>query len=265
MATIVFFHAHPDDECISTGGTMAMLADAGHRVVLVTATRGEHGEVPDGLLAEGEQLAQRRVEEVHASAEVLGVARGEFLGYIDSGMIGTPENEAPESFWQADVEEAAERLAAILREEDAEVLTLYDEHGNYGHPDHIQVHRVGVRAAELAGTQRAYMATVNRDHMKALMSRRGELGLDVPEDAGGPPDGDFFDTMGEPAARITTTVDVTAWVARKRAAMACHATQISDSSFFLAMPEEVFAMAFGQEWYIRLGVDDTTHREHALV
>ena len=163
MATLVSFHAHPDDEAIPTGGALAKAADAGHRVVIVFATRGEHGEVAEDFLDEGEALWQRRVLECQRSAEVLGAARVEFLGFVDSGMMGTPENDAPDSFWQADVDEAAKRLAAILEEERADVLTVYDDHGIYGHPDHIQVHRVGVRAAELAGTPRVYEATVNRD------------------------------------------------------------------------------------------------------
>ncbi|MDQ1375021.1 MAG: hypothetical protein QOJ09_2359, partial [Actinomycetota bacterium] len=150
MATAVFFHAHPDDEAIATSGTMAKAAAAGHRVILVTATRGEHGEVPDGFLDEGEDLWRRREKELQDAAKIIGVDRLEFLGYVDSGMIDTLENEAPESFWQADLDEAAERLATILREEEADVLTAYDPHGNYGHPDHIQVHHVGHRAAEIA-------------------------------------------------------------------------------------------------------------------
>ena len=163
MATIVSFHAHPDDECISTGGTLAKAASDGHRVVLVWATRGENGEVPDGFLDQGEELWQRRIEEAARSAEILGVSRSEFLGYRDSGMMGTPENDDPRAFWQADVEEAAERLADILRDEGADVLIAYDDHGTYGHPDHIQVHRVGLLAAQKAGTGRVYQATANRD------------------------------------------------------------------------------------------------------
>src|SRR3954452_18163419 len=120
MATLVTFHAHPDDECIATGGVMAKASDAGHRVVLVVATRGEHGEVDDGFLGAGEELWQRRVAATEESARILGAQRVEFLGYVDSGMIGTPENEAPESFWQADVEEAAAKLAAVLTEEQAD-------------------------------------------------------------------------------------------------------------------------------------------------
>ena len=169
MATAVFFHAHPDDEAIATGGTMARMAADGHRVVLVTATRGELGEVPDGYLDPGETLAERRARELDAACTVLGVARHEYLGYGDSGMAGEASNDDPDCFWQADVEEAAERLASVLRPEKADVFTAYDENGNYGHPDHIQVHRVGLRAAELAGVPRVFMATVNRDHLLALI------------------------------------------------------------------------------------------------
>jgi LmbE family N-acetylglucosaminyl deacetylase len=165
MATLVSFHAHPDDECIACGGIIRKAAEEGHRVVLVVATRGEQGEVPEGFLNPGEELWQRRVAETHASAEILGAQRVEFLGYTDSGMMGTPANDAPGSFWTAPVDEAAKKLAALLEEERAEVVTCYDEHGGYGHPDHIQVHRVGLRAAELAGTERVFQATINRDHI----------------------------------------------------------------------------------------------------
>src|SRR5262245_58329780 len=145
--TIVFFHAHPDDEAIATGGSMARAKRDGHRVVLVSATRGELGEFAPDSLAPGEQLVDRRVAELHASAAVLGVDRVEFLGYRDSGMMGEPTNDDPDAFWSADIEQAAGRLARLLEAEHADVLTIYDDHGNYGHPDHIQVHRVGVRAA----------------------------------------------------------------------------------------------------------------------
>lgn len=247
MATLVAFHAHPDDESIAMGGVMAKASEEGHRVVLVVATRGEHGEVEDGFLPEGEALGERREQETLASAAILGVARVEFLGYVDSGMIGTPENELPESFWQADAEDAAARLAAILAEEGADVLTIYDENGHYGHPDHIQVYRVGLRAAELAGTPRVYMNTLNRSHLRRSFEQLAASGGEVPSDF----DSDFFDTLGVPEERITTTVDVRPWLARKRAAMAAHASQISDTSFFLSMAPEQFEEGFGHEWFIR--------------
>ena len=247
MATLVTFHAHPDDESIATGGVMAKAADEGHRVVLVVATRGEHGEVAEGFLDPGEELWQRRVQETLACAEVLGVARVEFLGYVDSGMIGTPENEAPDCFWQADTEEAAGRLAAILSQENADVLTVYDENGGYGHPDHIQVHRVGLRAAQLAGTRRVYMNTINRDYMQRALREAAAAGAEMPGDL----NPDDLAGLGVSEDRITTTVDVRPWLGRKRGAMAAHASQISETSFFLAMPPEMFEGGFGQEWFIR--------------
>ncbi len=247
MATLVTFHAHPDDESIAMGGVMAKAADEGHRVVLVVATRGEHGEVEEGFLGPGEELGRRREHETLACAEILGVSRVEFLGYVDSGMIGTPENDLPGSFWQADPEEAAGRLAAILAEEKADVLTVYDENGVYGHPDHIQVHRVGVRAAELAGTNRVYMNTVNNDHLKRSFRAAADTGVDMPGDL----NPDDLAGLGVSEDRITTTVDVRPWLDRKRAAMAAHASQISETSFFLAMAPEMFESGFGQEWFIR--------------
>jgi LmbE family N-acetylglucosaminyl deacetylase len=245
MATLVSFHAHPDDECITCGGVMRKAHEDGHRVVLVVATRGELGEVPDGFLDDGEQLWQRRVGETQAAADILGADRVEFLGYTDSGMMGEPTNDAPGTFWTADVEEAAAKLAAILREENADVLTVYDDHGGYGHPDHIQVHRVGMRAAELAGTEKVYQATINRDHALAGMRDFAErAGIEVPEMS---PD------FGTPETEITCAVDVTAYAEHKRKAMRAHASQISEQSFFLALPDEQFRSAFGTEWFIRAG------------
>jgi LmbE family N-acetylglucosaminyl deacetylase len=251
--TLVSFHAHPDDESIQTGGVLAKAAAEGHRVVLVVATKGEHGEVNEGVLAEGETLAERRVAETLRSAEILGIDRVEFLGYIDSGMEGTPENDAPESFWSADVDEAAERLAAILRTESADVLTVYDDHGGYDHPDHVQVHRVGVRAGELAGTPRVYEATVDRDEVKRFAKEhQSEMeagGIDPPE---GLEDPDAI-TIGVPGSQITTRVDVSDFADRKRAALAAHTSQVDDTHFFLALPLDVFRELFGQEWFVRRG------------
>ena len=263
MATAVFLHAHPDDEAIQTGGTMARMAADGHRVVLITATRGELGEVPDGILAPGETLAERRGRELAASCEVLGVARHEYLGYGDSGMVGEPTNEDPACFWQADVDEAAARLAAILEEERADVFATYDENGGYGHPDHIQAHRVGLRAAEMAGTERVFMATINRDYLLELSGRADDLGLDMPEEQR-----EFLHTLGVRGDRITTEVDVSGFLDRKRRAMEVHASQISDTSFFLSMPPEAFAAVWGTEWYVRMGVEPPAgpeQIEHSLL
>jgi LmbE family N-acetylglucosaminyl deacetylase len=239
----VCFHAHPDDEVFTTGGVMRLAADAGHRVVLVTATDGALGEVPDGLLAEGELLVDRRRGELEASARALGVHRVEMLGYPDSGMAGTPDNERADAFCNVDVEIAASRLAQVLVEEDADVLTVYDPHGNYGHPDHVQVHVVGVRAAELAGVTQVYEATVNRDQMARLMASNPEWAGEVE-----PPDVSEF---GLPESEITTVVDVRAAMAAKRSAMTAHESQVGDFGPFLAMPAEQLEAAFGQESFRR--------------
>jgi len=247
MATLVCFHAHPDDECIATGGTMAKAAAAGHRVVLVVATRGEHGEVSDGFLDDGEELWHRRVRETEAAAEILGVQRVEFLGYVDSGMLGTPENDKGGSFWTADIDEAARRLEAILRDEHADVLTVYDDHGGYGHPDHIQVHRVGMRAGALAATPKVFQSTMNRDQiLRGMSERAAAMGDDVEIP-------DLGEDFGSPESIITAAVDVSAFLEHKRRAMRAHASQIDDQSFFLQMPPEAFAHAFGTEWFIRDG------------
>lgn len=260
MATLVCFHAHPDDESIATGGTMALAAAAGHRVVLVLGTRGELGEPVEGVLADGEELWQRRVVEAQEAGRILGAERVEFLGYRDSGMIGEPTNDDPTCFWQADVEEAAERLAAILREVDADVLTIYDSHGGYGHPDHIQVHRVGKRAAELVGLDAVYQSTMNRDAMKRQLANVDQFEIDLEDAAEGVDTGLAerrerldSDEFGSPEAVITHAVDVGSVLDVKKRAMVAHASQIGPDSFFLTMPEEAFSMAFGTEWFIGPG------------
>ena len=258
MATLVCFHAHPDDEPVTTGGTMARAAAEGHRVVLVVATDGSLGEIPDDL-AGGETLVDRRRAETIRSAALLGVARIVWLGYRDSGMTGWPQNDDPESLHRAPLDEAAKRLAAVLREEDAAVLTVYDWHGNYGHPDHIAVHRVGHRAAELAGTSKVFDATTNRHQIKEMMALMAEPTADGAARAAGPdfdPDApaDDGNPFGMQASELTLAVDVSGYVGLKRQAVACHASQATDVGMFLAMPAEVFAMAFSTEWFVERGV-----------
>ncbi len=260
MGTIVSFHAHPDDESIATGGTLSRAADAGHRVVLVFATRGELGEPVPGVLAEGEQLSLRRTAEVYESAAVLGVHRVEFLGYTDSGMIGEATNDVPWCFWQADVEQASNRLAAILLEEKPDVITIYDDHGGYGHPDHIQVHRVGKRAAELAGVPVVAQGTMNRDLMGRAMAMANELGMAIPEGMADElseerpkaPEPPVIDrsSFGKPEAELTHMVDASSVLERKRASMLAHGSQIGPDHFMASMPLDAFAFVFGSEWFI---------------
>ncbi|QHE68155.1 PIG-L family deacetylase [Rhodococcus sp. WAY2] len=248
MSVLVCFHAHPDDEVFTTGGVMRQAADAGHRVVVVTATDGALGEVPDGILSEGESLAERRRRELEHSTALLGAARVVMLHYADSGMAGTPENDNPAAFCNADVEQAAARLAAVLVEEAADVVTIYDPNGGYGHPDHVQVHHVGVRAAEMAGVPHVYEAAVSRDHIRGLLAANPQWSEDAQ-----PPD---LDSFGLPESEITTVVDVSGVLEVKRAAMHAHATQIGDFGPFLAMPDEQLRAVFGQEWFRRRGAPD---------
>ncbi|MGL5818900.1 MAG: PIG-L family deacetylase [Phycicoccus sp.] len=250
MSTIVFLHAHPDDEASQTSGTMARLVDDGHRVVVVFATNGDHGEAPDDL-APGESVVERRRAEAAASAAVIGLHRTVWLGYADSGMSGWEQNSHEGAFAAAPLDDAAARFAAVLDEEAAEVAVGYDWHGGYGHPDHVRVHRVLHRGVELAARRpRVLESTMNRDAMRQMLAsappdQGGDWDPDAPMDDGNP--------MGTPEAEISWRVDVRAMLPRKRGALASHASQTSDVGMMLAMPEEVFAAAFGFEHFIEPG------------
>ena len=243
---IVFVHAHPDDEAIFTGGTMARLAAAGHRVVLVVATGGELGEAPEGSLA-ADRLASHRRQETDAAAESLGIARVAWLGYHDSGMAGDAANSAPGSFWSADPARATARLAGVIGEEAPAAVVVYDETGIYGHPDHVQVHRIGRRAATAAGVATVYDATVDREYLHFVETHlveeailAGDLGL-------------VRSHIGLPSVAIDLAVDVRDVLHRKRRAMAAHASQIPESTSALQLPSHHFADVYGWEWYVRHG------------
>jgi LmbE family N-acetylglucosaminyl deacetylase len=248
--TVVSFHAHPDDEAIYTAGTLARAAAEGHRVVLVVATNGELGLASSGY-GGAAQLSTRRAAELEESARVLGVERVERLGYCDSGSDG---RGAPGSFATLDVDTVAGVVADILRAERADLVTVYDERGGYGHPDHVQVHRVGVRAAELAGTPVVMEATVDRDVFRRAIPvvrtvQRLTRGWYVP------PMGDLY----TPRSALTHRIDVGAYAERKRAAMAAHTSQASADGasrtlgLFLRLPRPVFRRVFRYEWFVERG------------
>jgi LmbE family N-acetylglucosaminyl deacetylase len=250
--TLVSFHAHPDDEALLTAGTLARAAAEGHRVVLVMATVGEAGLAASADREDG-RLGERRLAELRDSARELGCARVEWLGYADSGMASDPSG-APGSFADADVEEAAARLAAILDEEGADVLTVYDPAGGYGHPDHVQVHRVGTRAAGLAGTRVVLEATVDRRLLRralALIARLPGIPADFAPSR-------FAAAYSAPEV-LTHRVDVRRFARQKRAAMAAHATQagadtgVRTLAVLLRLPRPVFRWALGHEWYVEHG------------
>lgn len=246
MATIVFFHAHPDDEASQTSGTMALAVARGHRVVCVYATGGEHGMAAEGM---GDaSVSEYRRGEAEASARVIGTARVEWLGYTDSGMRGWATNDAPDAFMRAEKDLAGLKLARILDSEDADYLVGYDWHGNYGHPDHVMVHKVGKRAAELARRTPHYLeGSMNRDAARRMFEAARAAGMDGFDPDGGTDDGN---PVGTPEAELTWRVDVRAVIEVKRAALAAHASQTADAGMMLAMPPEIFATAFGHEHYI---------------
>jgi LmbE family N-acetylglucosaminyl deacetylase len=250
-APIVFVHAHPDDEAIFTGGTMRLLADAGHEVVLVVATRGEGGAHPGGRVP----LAEVREAETREAAGLLGVERVEFLGYTDSGLTGMAAHDA---FAAASVHEAAERLVPLL--DGAAAVVTYDAAGVYGHPDHVATHLVAHQAAERASVPIRYEVTVDHEYLhfvethlvsEAAAALRDAVG-DVDPSLLHPGDGPLG-RPGLPTVLIDATVDVRGVVDVKRAAMAAHASQLPEVSPSLVLADEVFAATYGYEWYTRAG------------
>ena len=212
----------------------------------------------DLALAEGETLVDRRMAETRQSAAILGVHRLEWLGYTDSGMTGWDRNSHPDAFMNADLDEAAGRLVAVLDEENEDVLFGYDWHGGYGHPDHIMVHKVGHRAAEIANITTIFETTANRDHFRRMKEMAKANQEQLPEGVSADdfdPDGPAHDgnPFGEPEANISHQVDVLDYCEAKRNAIGCHASQVTDSQWFLSMPPDVFKAAFGAEWFIRKG------------
>ena len=264
MSTIVFLHAHPDDESSLTAGSMAMAAARGHRVVVVYATGGEHGSRPADL-DEAISTAEYRRTEAEASARVTGTARVAWLGYRDSGMTGWQQNGETGSLTGADPQEAARRLAVILDEEDADVLVGYDHHGNYGHPDHLVVHDLGNRAVELAARRpRLLEATRSTEAMSELRDHPDvevmvtRLGLQTPvaDDVwNSMMRGDDGLPMGVSEAQIAWQVDLDDdVVALKREAMACHSSQTDDIGMMLSLPPGMFRAMFGREYFVEPGV-----------
>ncbi len=266
MPGLLSFHAHPDDESITMGGTLAELTDRGVAVTVVTATRGEAGEIHnrDDSDEVRHRLGEIREAEERAALAVLGVSDLQFLGYEDSGMMGTADNDHVGSFWRANFMEATGRLVRILREVRPEVMTAYDPFGGYGHPDHIQVHRVGTAAffgaadggryprAEFGEPWRVgtlLWATWSRE--RATGVRRAMRGEDA----------DLFDEVeaptGFPGVFLSLRRDVTAQLGRKRRALLCHDTQFSVESWIRAMPDEQIAGFLGEEVFIQVWGDST--------
>jgi N-acetyl-1-D-myo-inositol-2-amino-2-deoxy-alpha-D-glucopyranoside deacetylase len=284
LGGLLLVHAHPDDECFATGGLIARSVAEGRRVDLVVCTGGEEGEVHDPDLDPEE--ARPRMREIRAAeldcsvAHLRGRGPGELhlhrLGYRDSGMVDSEANGHADAFWQADLDESTGRLVSVVREARPTVMVTYDANGNYGHPDHINAHRVAVAAflaaadpSRYAGSGRAwavskfYEVAFNRDRWSALMGVMKERGIQLPWD---------FDTddeaaapaeptaeSGEPAeeesfgvaeAEITTVVEVGDWAAAKREAMACHRTQRQDFGWLLELPDDLAPRILSPEHFV---------------
>lgn len=250
--TLVSFHAHPDDECLLTGGTLARAAADGHRVVLVVATAGGAGLASQAAL-DGVTLADRRVVELRRAATALGVAAIHLLDYDDSGMDGLAGRDGC-AFSRVDVELAAHRVADLLRAERADAITVYDPAGGYGHPDHRQIHRVGVRAAELAGTPLVLEATVDRTLLQRTLRLLHILHFRLP---GWRPE-DYRCAFTARTA-LTHRIDVRGYLPQKREAMRAHASQATADagtralSVFLRLPNWLYRKVFGSEWFVERG------------
>jgi N-acetyl-1-D-myo-inositol-2-amino-2-deoxy-alpha-D-glucopyranoside deacetylase len=263
---LLLVHAHPDDESIGTGATMAKYAAEGAGVTLVTCTLGELGEIipPElaHLAADADGgLGEYRIGELARACEALGVTDHRFLGgpgrWRDSGMMGLPSNDAPDCFWQADVDEAAGELLSVIREVRPQVLVTYDDNGFYGHPDHIQAHRVAWRAFELAdgAIAKFYATAVPRSVLAGAI----EAMRDRPPGGSSPGGADFSQVesvddlpFGVPDEVVTTEIDATTYLDQKLAAMRAHATQIAVDSPFFAFSDNVGQRAFGRECYTLL-------------
>jgi LmbE family N-acetylglucosaminyl deacetylase len=257
--TLMAVHAHPDDEATGTGGVLARAAAEGMRTVLVTCTDGRCGDGPGGVKP-GEPghdpaaVVALRQAELEESCAVLKVSDLELLGYADSGMMGWATNDAPGSFWKTPVDDAAARLAELMERYQPDVVVTYDENGFYGHPDHIQAHRITMAAVAATGIPaKVYWTTVPRDKMAEFGRLMRELGADWDEpdpDADGPEP-----EIGLPDAEITTWVDTAEYGSQKYKALAAHASQ-GENIFFLRMGEEMFTEVMGLETFLR--VQDTT-------
>jgi LmbE family N-acetylglucosaminyl deacetylase len=258
--TLMAVHAHPDDEATSTGGVLAKYAAEGVRTVVVTCTDGRCGDGPGGAKPgdpghDPEAVVAMRAAELRASCAVLGVTDLEMLGYADSGMMGWPTNDAPGAFWTTPVAEAAARLAQVMERYRPDVVITYDPNGFYGHPDHIQTHRVTMAAVEQSGIPaKVYWSAMSVSEVASFERRLREAGVEFPEaGAEGAEGGEQEEGFppGTPDEEITTVIDATAFARRKFDALAAHASQ-GDSEFFVRMGPDAFAAFMGVEQFVRV-------------
>lgn len=264
--TFMAVHAHPDDEVFGTGGTLARLSAEGVRTVLVTSTLGENGEIVDPDLDEETKqsmfprLGEFRIKELEGSVAALGVKELRLLGFRDSGMAGTPENDDPRSYYRATFDEAVKRLVKLVRELKPQVMATYDPFGGYGHPDHVQAHRVARTAFEVAGDARMYpdlgleawqpsklyYTVISRSFFQRTAEQMRARGIE------GPWNNPEMDTnaWGTADEKITTVYDVRDYVNNKIEAFRAHRTQIAPNNFMFVIPEESRREGLGYEHFL---------------
>ena len=263
--TLMVVHAHPDDECLSTGGILARYTEEGIRTVLVTCTNGEQGDDHGGVKPgepghDDAAVAERRLAELRESVAHLGIDHLELLGYRDSGMDGWETNAHPEAFTNVPVEVAATKLAALMEHYRPQVVVTYDETGGggYGHPDHVQTHRITVAATESTGIpDKLYYTAIPRSAIKRMFEMMRDNGVDL---------GDFqpSDDFGTPDDRVTAIIDVSPYVERKLKALKAHESQ-GENIFLLRMPEEAQQQAFSHEAFeLKLSKLNTPDHEEDL-
>ncbi len=265
--TFMAVHAHPDDEASSSGGILALLASQGVRTVLVTCTNGEFGDAPGGVKPgegdhDADDVAVLRAKELERAATALRVTRLVRLGYRDSGMRGWPQNDDPRSFWATPVDVAAGRLLELMREERPQVVMTYNEHGFYGHPDHVQAHRITMAAvAQLDYEPTVYFNAIPESIMATWRERwereeREKIEADAergivrePDPVDLSVDGEEIE-LGTPDDQIDAAIDVSAVTDAKYDALGAHESQLADS-FWMKMTREEFAAVMGTEWFVR--------------
>jgi LmbE family N-acetylglucosaminyl deacetylase len=257
--TLMAVHAHPDDEASSTGGVLARYADEGVRTIVVTCTNGEFGDAADGVKPgldghDEAAVAQTRLAELRESAKILGVAELELLGYHDSGMPEWDYKNRPDAFCNVPQAEVAARIGALIERYRPQVVITYDDKGAYQHPDHVHASQAAVAAvAASAIPAKLYLTAMRRSDWQKVWEAIRDLGGDVPDFSSVSPE--VQRQMDEAEQRITTTIDISPVLERKRDALFAHASQIRES-WFSKIPPEVAAQAFGRESFIR--ASDTT-------
>lgn len=261
--TILAVFAHPDDEVFAAGGTLARYAAAGVATVLVTCTRGENGEISDPALATAETIGDVRTAELAEAVDALGIGQSLFLGFRDSGMAGQPTNDDPASFHAADASDAVGRLVRLIRQHRPQVVLTHNEHGDYGHPDHVRANRFVTEAFRQAGDPSAYpdagapfsprklyYGAFPRQSMQRLAEALHEAGIESPFQ-----NRDLRDTEGRPVElgtpddMVTTEVDVTSVLDRKRRAFFAHRTQFGEGHFLRTMPDELYRRLWTHEYF----------------